>query len=71
MILNFAPLEYAIVIRLGRAVLEGNELRTPGEFVWHSVSTKIADLRVQSGPQRLAGTSLSLLPHHPVNRKEH
>ena len=45
-------------------MLEGNELRTPEEFVWPSVPTRIASLRVQSGPQRLSETSLSRHPHH-------
>ena len=52
MTLNFAPLEYATVIRLESAMLEGNELKTPEELVWPSVPTKIASLRVHSGPQR-------------------
>ena len=47
-----------------------NELRTPEELVWLSVPTKIACLRVQSGPERLAETSLSRHPRHPVNQKE-
>ena len=39
-------------------MLEGNELRAPEELVWPGVPTKIACLRVQSGPERLAETSL-------------
>ena len=52
-------------------MLEGNELRTPEELVWPSGPTKIVSLLVQIEPQRLAETSLSRHPHHPVNRKEH
>ena len=45
-------------------MLEGNELRIPEEFVWPSVPTRIASLRVQSGPQNLAEASLSRYPHY-------
>ena len=45
-------------------MLEGNELKTPEELVWPSLPTKIASIRVQSGPQGLAEMSLGRHPHH-------
>ena len=70
MTLNFALLEYAAVMTAGKGNVGGNELRIPEELVRPSVPTKIDSLRVQSGPERLAETSLSQHPHHPVNQKE-
>ena len=70
MTLHFAILEYATVMTAGKGNVGGNELRTPEKLVWPSVPTNIDSLRVQSGLERLAETSLSRHPHHPVNQKE-
>ena len=48
-----------------------SELLKPAELVRSGVSKKIDYLRVQSRPQRLAGMSLRLHLHRPVDRTEH
>ena len=51
-------------------MLKGRELQTPEELLRRGVPTKITSFQVQGGYQGLAGMSLNLYPHHPVDRKE-